>query len=117
MSQAIFQGMVQELCERGKCVETLGGEQSMTSRWVKQLLHRELDVAREAWLGGAGEAPVDLDIDFDMAEAQQQSRTAESEQEAAKLLARLGPLAAPAPPVAEGDVAPEPAGDGDWRDH
>ena len=58
----------------------------MQSRWVRQLIHRELDLAREAWLGSATDVPVDLDIEF---EEQHVSMTAESEQEAAKLLAKV----------------------------
>ena len=61
----------------------------MTSRWVRQLIHRELDLAREAWLGSATDVPVDLDIEFEMQEEQHVSMTAESEQEAAKLLAKV----------------------------
>ena len=89
MGPAIYQGMLEELHERGKRVETLDDEQAMKSRWVKQLIHGELDLAREAWLGSAKDAPVDLELDFEMQEPQQMSMAAESEQEAAKVLNAL----------------------------
>ena len=47
MATTIYDGMVPDLFDRGKRVETEGDEAAMKCRWVKQLVHRELDVARE----------------------------------------------------------------------
>ena len=65
--------------------------EAMKSRWVKQLIHRELDMLRESYLGIAHDVAVDLDIDFEMAAVQQASVVAESEQEAAKIKTDLKP--------------------------
>ena len=89
MRQAIYKGMQEDLIGRGKRVETASDEQAMQSRWVKQLIHRELDQVREAWLGSAVDMPVDLDVDFEMQEPEHASMVAESEKEAAKLLAKV----------------------------
>ena len=69
MATTIYDGMVPDLFDRGKRVETEGDETAMKCRWVKQLVHRELDVAREEWLGRAEDVLVDLDVDFEMQEA------------------------------------------------
>ena len=61
----------------------------MKIRWVKQLLHGELDSVRETWLSTAADAPIDLEVEFEMPEQEQQPITAESEQEAAKVLAAV----------------------------
>ncbi len=90
MRQAIYQGMQEDLSDRGKRVETEADTQAMTCRWVKQLLHRELDAAREMCLSYGEHFPVDLDIDFEMTDAQARSMTAETEQEAARLQENLG---------------------------
>ena len=89
MRQAIYKGMQEDLIGRGKRVETASDEQAMQSRWVKQLIHRELDQVREAWLGSAVDMPVDLDVDFEMQEPEHASMVAESEKEAAKLLTKV----------------------------
>ena len=89
MSDAIYQGMLEDLRERKKTIETHDDEQAMKSRWVRQLLHQELDLAREAWLSNAPDMPVDLDIEFELQEAAQLSMTAETEMEAANLIASV----------------------------
>ena len=86
MRSAIYKGMQEELLDRGKRVETASDEQKMMSRWVKQLVHEELDATREACLGRFDHLPLDLDVDFEMVEPQQLSITAEAEGEAARLL-------------------------------
>ena len=85
MRQAIYTGMQEELLGRGKRVETAGDEQAMMSRWVKQLMHGEL----EACLSNCDHLPVDLDVDCEMLEPQQPSMTAEAEGEAGRLLSAL----------------------------
>ena len=45
---AVYQGMLAELQERGKTVETLSDEQAMKVRWVRQVLHGELAAAQTA---------------------------------------------------------------------
>ena len=89
MRLAIYEGMQEELLERGKRVETASDEQAMTCRWVKQLVHGELDAARETCLSKCHHLPVDLDVDCEMPEPQQPSMTAESEMEAGRLLRAL----------------------------
>ena len=63
---AIYQGMQEDLFERGKRVETLSDEQAMMCNWVKQLVHRELDSAREECPASGVDVPVDLDVEFSM---------------------------------------------------
>ena len=91
----LYNGMVEELQARGKRVATEQDEQAMKSRWVKQLLSRELDLTREALQHGAEEALADLDVDFDMQEPQQESLAMESEQQASALQAQLRGVPAP----------------------
>ena len=68
MGDALYQGMLEDLRERKKTIETHDDEQAMKSRWVKQLVHQELNLAREAWLANAPDMPVDLEIDFERQE-------------------------------------------------
>ena len=86
MHATIYEGMVPELHERGKTVQTDDDEQAMKCRWVKQSIHQELDLAREAFLGKAEDAPIDLEAEFEVSEAPQQSVVAETEREASKVM-------------------------------
>ena len=86
IAQRVYTGMVAELESRGKSVQTLADEQSMNERWVRQVLHRELDRVREDRMGDVGDASVELDQEYEMLEPQQESLMAESEQEAVRLL-------------------------------
>ena len=65
MRPDIYKGMVEDLHGRGKRVETRDDEKAMKCRWVRQQIHEELDLTREAWLGSAQDVPVDLEVDFD----------------------------------------------------
>ena len=71
----IYRGMLEELASRGKRVETESDEMTMKSGWVKQLIHQELDAARESWLGQAGEAPIALATEFEMKKTGQDRMT------------------------------------------
>ena len=86
MRVAVYQGMLQELRDRRKRIETSEDTECMQLRWVRQLLHSELDSARETWLDTAAEPPIDLEVDGEMQEPEMRSMTVESEQEAAKIL-------------------------------
>ena len=89
IGETLYDGMAEELVSRGKRLETDPDEEAMKSRWVKQLLSRELDLTREALQHGAEEPLAHLEVDFDMQEPQQESLAMESEQVAATLQAQL----------------------------
>ena len=48
MVPVIYKGMLEDLQERGKRVDALDDEQAMKCRWVRQHIHEELDLTREA---------------------------------------------------------------------
>ena len=73
-------GMVEDLRRRGKTIVTAEDEALMKSRWVRQLLHQELDATREAAIGSAEEPAVDLVVSGALAVAEQESITLETEQ-------------------------------------
>ena len=89
MRAAICQGITEDLKQRGKTVETPSDSEALMCRWVKQLLHQELDSAREACPASGVDIPVDLDVEFSMEEAEQPSMIAKAEQQAATLLQKL----------------------------
>ena len=47
MRQVLYKGMVEDLTQRGKTCQTELDSQAMQCRWVKLLLHGELDAVRE----------------------------------------------------------------------
>ena len=62
MGDAIYAGMREDLHAREKAIQTEQDEHAVKTRWVKQLIHREFDIVREAWLKEQPEAPVDLEV-------------------------------------------------------
>ena len=90
LREAILHGMVKELTDRDKTVQTEEDSIAMMSRWIKQRIHGELDATREIWMDTALEAPVDLEVEFEMQEAELPSVSAETECAAADLLKQLG---------------------------
>ena len=90
LREAILHGMVKELTDRGKTVQTEDDSIAMMSRWIKQRIHGELDATQEIWMDTAVEAPVELEVEFEMQEAELPSVSAETEREAEKLLKQLG---------------------------
>ena len=80
--------MIDDLRQRGKTLVTDDDEQAMKSRWVRQLLHQEMDAAREAELSRGGEPTVDFGVSGTVTETEQGSTILETEQAASKLLAR-----------------------------
>ena len=91
MSASMYVGALPELHQRGKTVQTDDDSMNMKLRWVKQLLHRELDSAREEFHDCSEEVAVDLQVSFDMCEMQQQSITEETERQALWLKESLHP--------------------------
>ena len=63
----------------------------MKTRWVKQMIHREFDVVREAWLAEQpqGEVPMDLEILGAIDEAEHGSVIKEAEDAAQEILDEL----------------------------
>ena len=86
MRDLIYAGMEDDLIARGKEIRTELDRQAMKTRWVKQLIHREFDVAREAWLAEQPEAPVDLAVVGAIDEAEHVSVTKEAEDAAREIL-------------------------------
>ena len=77
------------LSQGGKDIRTKSDEHAMKTRWVKQLIHRELDVARQAWLAEQPEAPVDLEVFGAIDEAEHGSVTKAAEEAAQEILDAL----------------------------
>ncbi len=86
MRERLYQGMLEELQQRGKSVVTAEDEESMKVRWIKQSLHRELDQTRALRSVSDDVAVMDLEIEGALIEGEQLSITAEAEKEAAKVL-------------------------------
>ena len=89
MRYIIYEGMEDDLHARGKEIRTDQDEHAMKTRWVKQKIHREFDVVREAWLAEQPEAPVDLAVSGAIDEAEHGSVTKDAEDEAKRILAGL----------------------------
>ena len=62
MRDAVYGGMVADLDSRGKRVETEDDEQLMKCRWVRQLIHGELDAVRETCAATGEDLPVDFEV-------------------------------------------------------
>ena len=75
----ILQGMLEDLSHRGKTIQTAPDEQTMTSRWIKQRVHGELEAAQESWMRTYDGLPVDIEVEFDMHEGEPMSVAAETE--------------------------------------
>ena len=89
MGEALYHGMVADLRERDKRVESAEDEQLMKCRWVRQIIHGELDSVRER-LGGRGEElPIDLEVEGELLQGEQLPANAEAELEATALLQDL----------------------------
>ena len=117
MRDVIYAGMEDDLIARGKDIRTVSDEHAMKTRWVKQLIHRELDVARQAWLAEQPEAPVDLEVFGAIDEAEHESVTKAAEEAAQEILDGLsnedasGQQASPQEEAeAEGSPRLKPAG-------
>jgi hypothetical protein len=90
MGTAIYDVMREDLQKRGKTIEAQDDEQAMKSRWVKQLLHQELDLIRTACLSKASDMHLDLVIEGEIHETPHLSVIDETELQAAKLIDGLG---------------------------
>ena len=73
-------GMIEDLRQRNKTIANEDDEGLMKSRWVRQLLHQEIDAAREAAIDSAEETAVDLVISGALTTQEQESITMETEQ-------------------------------------
>ena len=63
MQKAVYDGMEADLLAWRKTVQTEADKQSMTVRWVKQLIHGELDAAREKCAAGGEDLPVEFEVE------------------------------------------------------
>ena len=89
MRQELYKGMLIELAEREKTVQTQADEDAMKCRWLRLAIHKELDMVRETMCATADDIDVDLEVQGTMAEATAPSITAEAEKEATALLQAL----------------------------
>ena len=89
MRDVIYAGMEDDLLARGKENRTEKDEHAMKTRWVKQMIHREFDVARNAWLSEQPEVPVDLPVFGAIDEAEEGSVTKAAEDAAQEILDEL----------------------------
>jgi hypothetical protein len=85
LGESLYRGMEEDLRQRGKTVQTRDDEWGLKVRWIKQMIHRELDATREHEIGQADEMPMDLEVTGHTDETQQRSITKETEAEAEKL--------------------------------
>ena len=86
MRETLYSGLLEELQQQGKTIVTKEDELSMKVRWIKQLLHRELDQTRAARSVPDDDAVMGLEIEGALIDSEQLSITAEAEREAAKVL-------------------------------
>jgi hypothetical protein len=86
MQKAVYDGMEADLLARGTTVQTEADEQSMKVRWVKQLIHGELDAAREKCAAGGGEVPVEFEVEGGLIEGEPASANMEAEREAGAVI-------------------------------
>ncbi len=89
MQAALYEGMLEDLLSRGKRIETAGDEQLMKCRWLRQLMHGELDAVRLEWESQGAEFPIDLEVEGGLVPGEELPATAEAEREAAALLEDL----------------------------
>ena len=89
MRDAVYGGMEADLDSRGKRVETEDDEQLMKCRWVRQLIHGELDAVRETCAAAGEDLPVDFEVDGEILEGQQKPANAEAREQATALLRDL----------------------------
>eukprot|EP00973_Karenia_brevis_P083233 11540313-Karenia_brevis.AAC.1 len=79
MKEVVYEGMLEELQQRGKKLQAEGDEEAIKCRWIKQSIHYELDVMREDVARSQEALPNDLEVDAEMIEAEQPSATLEAE--------------------------------------
>ena len=108
MGDAIYAGMREDLHARGKAIQTEQDEHAMKTRWVKQLIHREFDIVREAWLKEQPEAPVGLEVLGAIDEAEHGSITKETEEAAQAILDEFHEDPSEPRKAAEAEGAPRP---------
>jgi hypothetical protein len=95
LRDTLYLNMEAELRERGKEFQTEGDEAAMKVRWVKQQLHRELELTKIAFPSQVGDLAIELEIDGEMVEGEQPSITKESELEASKILKSISAVISP----------------------
>ena len=88
MGVVLYRGMMEDLQERGKRIETVPDSESMKCRWVRLAIHRELDIARSQHAGDV-DAYVDIEVDACMVQGEAPSQTVEAEDAAEDILASL----------------------------
>ena len=83
---ALYNGMAEELQQRGKSCQTDADEQLMKVRWLRLSIHAELDSVREARGAIHRDLRVDFDVSGTLANTAAPSIEQESEKEATEVL-------------------------------
>ena len=83
---ALYNGMAEELQQRGKSCQTDADEQLMKVRWLRLSIHAELDSVREARGAIHRDLLVDFDVSGTLANTAAPSIELESEKEATEVL-------------------------------
>ena len=121
LTRPLEEGALEDLAQRGKTIVTKQDSDELWVRWLKQLIHGELDAVREVH-----DQAEDLDVFASVTEAEQRGYSAEAEAEAARILDALDDDGATGPACAQtaqisldtyGNVLGDAAEDeGDWPD-
>ena len=111
MRQVLYKGMVEDLTQRGKTCQTELDSQAMQCRWVKLLLHGELDAVREGCAARGDAPPVDLAVEGGLLEcAGAEPATVEAERQAEAITEQLRQQ------LDEGSWGGEESWGRDWED-
>ena len=121
LTRPLQEGALEDLAQRGKTIVTKQDSDELWVRWLKQLIHGELDAVREVH-----DQAEDLDVFASVTEAEQRGYSAEAEAEAARILDALDDDGATGPACAQtaqisldtyGNVLGDANEDeGDWTD-
>jgi len=87
--QQLYKGMKEDLLDRGKKAVNSEEELAMQVRWIKQSIHRELDLTREAMATKNEDLPVYLDVEGGIMQGEAPSIVADAEEEAQKVISAL----------------------------
>ena len=68
MIDRVYEGMVVDLHDRKKSIVTEDDDQSMKCRWVRQLIHAELDSIREEHAARGEDLPVEFEVEGALAD-------------------------------------------------
>ena len=96
LTRPLQEGALEDLAQRGKTIVTKQDSDELWVRWLKQLIHGELDAVREQH-----DQAEDLDVFASVTEAEQRAYSAEAEAEAGRIKDALDADGAAGPACAQ----------------